>query len=55
MFGLKPLEWWKEWKLAYPYLSKLVRKLYSMVATSVPSESTAGKCDSREKKLFTTR
>jgi len=39
-----PLEWWKEQKLAYPSLSKLVRKLHSMVATSVPSErlSTAG-------------
>ena len=40
-----PLEWWKDRKLAYPSLSKLVRKRYSMVATSVPSErlfSTAG-------------
>ena len=40
-----PLKWWKHWKLVYLLLTKLIKKRYSMVATSVPSErlfSTAG-------------
>jgi len=35
-------KWWKDWKLVYPLL---IKKRYSMVATSVPSErlfNTAG-------------
>ena len=42
---LDPLKWWKDRKLVYPLLTKLIKKRYSMVATSVPSErlfSTAG-------------
>ena len=40
-----PLKWWKNRKLSYPLLIKLIQKWYSMVATSVPAErlfSTAG-------------
>ena len=40
-----PLKWWQSQKLAYPLMSKLVQKRFSMVATSVPSErlfSSAG-------------
>ena len=32
------LKWWQSRKLAYPLMSKLVQKRFSMVATSVPSE-----------------
>ena len=40
-----PLKWWQSRKLAYPLMSKLVQKRFSMVATSVPLErlfSSAG-------------
>ena len=40
-----PLTWWKERQSLYPLMSKLVRKVLSFVATSVPSEqlfSTSG-------------
>jgi len=33
-----PLKWWKDWKLVYPLLTKLIKKRYSMAATSVPLE-----------------
>ena len=32
-----PLKWWQSQKLAYPLMSKLVQKRFSIVATSVPS------------------
>ena len=34
-----PLRWWQSRKLAYPLMSKLVQKRFSIVASSVPSES----------------
>jgi len=33
-----PPKWWKDWKLVYLLLTKLIKIRYSMVATSVPSE-----------------
>ena len=42
---INPLEWWKVRQRTYPLLTKVVRKRFSMVATSVPSErlfSSAG-------------
>ena len=33
-----PLEWWNNRKHTYPLISKLVQKMFSMVATSVASE-----------------
>ena len=50
-----PLEWWKERKFAYPILTKLIQKKYSMVATSVPSErlfSTAGNIIHKKEVLY---
>ena len=35
---IDPLEWWKVRQRTYPLLTKLVRKRFSMVATSVPSD-----------------
>jgi hypothetical protein len=40
-----PLQWWCEREKVYPNISRLVRKIFSFVATSVPSErlfSSAG-------------
>ena len=42
---VEPLQWWKQRVATYSYLSKLVTKILSVTATSVPSErlfSSAG-------------
>ena len=33
-----PLKWWNNRKHTYPLITKLVKKMFSIVATSVPSE-----------------
>ena len=33
-----PLKWWNDRKHTYPLITKLVQKMFSIVATSVPSE-----------------
>ena len=33
-----PLKWWNDRKHAYPLITKRVKKMFSIVATSVPSE-----------------
>ena len=40
-----PLKWWSKQRSVYPLMSRLVQKVFSFVATSVPSEqlfSSAG-------------
>lgn len=38
-----PLEWWKKYSYNYPYLSKVVREKFGVVATSVPCERVFSK------------
>ena len=43
------IECWKAQQLTYPLLTKLVRKRFPMVATSIPSERLCWKCDKSKK------
>ena len=33
-----PLKWWEAKSVSYPFLSKVVKQLFAIPATSVPSE-----------------
>ena len=33
-----PLQWWNNRKLVYPLITQLVKKIFSIVTTSVPSK-----------------
>ena len=53
-----PLEWWKQRRVVFPYLSQLVRRLHCIIATSCPSErcfSAAGNLASVKMKLLATK
>ena len=34
----EPLDWWKQQRMTFPYLSQLIKKLHCITATSCPSE-----------------
>jgi hypothetical protein len=36
---MEALDYWRQYHVEYPMLAKVVRKLYCIMATSVPSES----------------
>ena len=54
--GSNPLEWWRKSEHLYPMMTELIKKYFSMVGTSVPSErlfSSAGNFISSKRNCLT--